>query len=97
MFLAPPARAGVVSFVINFRQNKSPSAIALGDSFLLRIYFLSSKASPNDSGIVIIVIIIGEAKSVLHIGGIIAQTVCLARVCLQRSEMFVHRNCLTKV
>jgi len=47
-----------------------------------RISFLTSKASPNDSGIVIVVIIIviGEAKLVLHIGGIIAQTFCLDRV-----------------
>jgi len=39
-------------------------------------FFLTSKASPNDSKIVIIVIIIviGEAMSVVHIGGIIAQT-----------------------
>jgi hypothetical protein len=54
----------------------------LGDWFLLRTYFLSSKASPNDVEIVIVVIIIviGEAKSVLHIGGIIAQTRYLGRV-----------------
>jgi hypothetical protein len=46
----------------------------LGDWSLLRTYFLTSKASPNDSRIVIVVIIvIGEAKSVFHIGGIIAQ------------------------
>jgi hypothetical protein len=53
----------------------------LGDWFPRRTYFLTSKASPNDSGIVIIVIIIviGEAKSVLHIGGIIAQTINLNR------------------
>jgi hypothetical protein len=44
----------------------------LGDWFLLRTYFLTSQASPNDSGIVIIVIIIGEAQLVLHMGGIIA-------------------------
>jgi len=61
-----------VTFVVKDRQNKSPSAVALGDWFLLGSYFLSSKASPNDSGIVIIVIIIGEAKFLLHIGGIIA-------------------------
>jgi hypothetical protein len=43
------------------RQNKSPVASALGDWFLLRTYFLTSKASPNDSAIVIVVIIvIGE-------------------------------------
>jgi len=38
---------------------------------------LTSKASPNDSEIVIVVIIIGEAQLGLHMGGIIAQTVCL--------------------
>jgi hypothetical protein len=54
----------------------------LGDWFPRRTYFLTSKASPNDAGIVIIVIIIviGEAKFVLHIGGIIAQTINLNRV-----------------
>jgi hypothetical protein len=46
----------------------------LGDWFSLRTYFLTSKASPNDRGIIVIVIIIGEAKLVLHNGGIIAQT-----------------------
>jgi hypothetical protein len=67
--------------VAKYRQNKSPTAFALGDWFPLRTYFLTSKASPNDSGIVIIVIIIviGEAKLVLHIGGIIAQRVYLDR------------------
>jgi hypothetical protein len=60
--------------VVSIRQNKSPFAIALGDWFPLRTCFLASKASPNDSGIVIIVvIIIGEAKPDFHIGGIIAQ------------------------
>jgi len=55
-------------------QNKSPFAIALGDWFPFRNYFLASKASPNDSGIVIIVVIIviGEAELVLHSDGIIA-------------------------
>jgi hypothetical protein len=64
------------------RQNKSPNAIAEGDWFPLRTYFLTSKASPNDSKIVIIIVIIivGEAKFVLHIGGIIAQTIYLNRV-----------------
>jgi hypothetical protein len=61
----------------------------LGDWFPLRTYFLTSKASPNDSEIVIIVIIvIGEAKFVLHIGGIIAQTIYLNRVPFPRA-----RNC----
>jgi hypothetical protein len=53
----------------------------LGDWFPLRTYLLSSKASPNDSGIVIIVIIVvGEAQLLFHMGGIIAQTVYLDRV-----------------
>jgi len=57
-----------------YRQNKSPFAIASGDPFPSRTYFLSSKASPNDMRIiVIIVIIIGEAELVFHVGGIIAQ------------------------
>jgi hypothetical protein len=48
------------------RQNKSPFAIALGDWFPSRTYFLASKASPNDSEIVIIVVIIviGEVELV---------------------------------
>jgi hypothetical protein len=58
----------------------------LGDWFPCRTYFLTSKASPNDSGIVIIVVIIivGEAKFVLHIGGIIAQTINLKRVTFRK-------------
>jgi hypothetical protein len=61
----------------------------LGDWFPVRTYLLSSKASPNDSGIVIIVIIvIGEAQLVLHMGGIIAQTVYFARVILPASRAF---------
>jgi hypothetical protein len=43
---------------------------------------LTSKASPNDWEIVIVIIIDG-AKLVLHIGGIIAQTVLLERVTFQ--------------
>jgi hypothetical protein len=67
----------------SYRQNKSPFATALGDWFPLRTYFLTGKASPNDSEIVIVVIIgIGEAQLVLHNGGIIAQTACLDRVFL---------------
>jgi hypothetical protein len=68
--------------VVKYRQNKSPFAIALGDWFPLKTYFLTSKASPNDSEIVIdvIIIVIGEAHLVLHNGGIIAQTACLDRV-----------------
>ena len=59
----------------DYRQNKSPFAIALGDRFSLRTYVLASQASPNDAEIVIIVIIIviGEAKLVFHSGDIIAQ------------------------
>jgi hypothetical protein len=42
--------------------------------FLFRSYFSSSKASPNDSEIVIVIIIvIGEAVEVQHGDGIIAQ------------------------
>jgi len=47
----------------------------LGDWFSSRNYFLTSNASPNDNGIIVIVvaiIIIGEAKVVLHDAGIIA-------------------------
>jgi len=63
-----------VCSVVSFRQNKSPFAIALGDWFLPGTYFSTSKASPNDSKIVIIVIIVvGEVMLVVHIGGIIAQ------------------------
>jgi hypothetical protein len=66
-FLVP-----LVTFVFKSRQYKSPFAFALGDWFPFRTYLLSSKASPNDTrGIVIIVIIIviGEAKAVFHVGG----------------------------
>ena len=63
-----------------FRQNKSPFANALGDWFPLSSYFLTGKASPNDSKIVIVIIIvIGEAEFVLHGDGIIAQTPPLNR------------------
>jgi hypothetical protein len=67
--------------VVKFRQNKSPFAIALGDWFPLRTYFLTSKASPNDTGmiVIIVVIIIGEAERILHGDGIIAQTFYLGR------------------
>ena len=74
-------------FVIKHRQNKSPSAVALGDGFLFRTYVLTSKASPNDWQIVIVVIIIGEAQLVWHIGGIIAQTIYLDRVFLQWTKV----------
>jgi len=62
--------------MMRYRQNKSPFAGALGDWFPFRTYFSTSKASPNDSGIVIVVIIvvIGKAELVWHGDGIIAQT-----------------------
>ena len=72
-----------------YRQNKSPFAIALGDWFRFKTYFLTSKASPNDAGIIVIVVIIiviGEAELVLHSDGIIAQTVYLGSVLLLREQ-----------
>jgi hypothetical protein len=47
----------------------------LGDWFPFRTYFSTSKASPNDLTIVIVVVIIviGEAMYFFHIDGIIAQ------------------------
>jgi hypothetical protein len=70
-----------VLLVVRFRQNKSPFAIALGDWFPLKNYFLASQASPNDTEMIVIVIIIviGEAQLVLHSDGIIAQTLYLGR------------------
>jgi len=65
--------------VVKFRQNKSPFAIALGDWFPLRTYFLTSKASPNDTGMIVIIVIISEAELILHGDGIIAQTFYLGR------------------
>ena len=74
-----------VCFVVKNRQNKSPSAVALGDLFPFQTYLSTGNASPNDSRIVIVVsIVIGEVQSVLHIGGIIAQTVYLDRGVLPR-------------
>jgi len=63
-----------------YRQNKSPFAIALGDWFPFRTYFLTGKASPNDRGIIVtvIIIVIGEAQLVSHGDGIIAQFHALA-------------------
>jgi hypothetical protein len=54
----------------------------LGDWFPIRTYFLTSKASPNDTGVIVIVIIvvIGEAELIWHSDGIIAQTLYLGRV-----------------
>jgi hypothetical protein len=59
----------------NYRQNKSPFAIALGDWFPFRPDFLSSNASPNDKGIIVIIVIIivGEVELILHSADIIAQ------------------------
>jgi len=59
----------VVSVVFNFRQNKSPFAFALGDWFPTLSYFLTSKASPNDRGIIVIIIVVDEAEHVFHVGG----------------------------
>jgi len=42
----------------------------LGDWFDLN-YLSNGKASPNDTRIVIIIVVIGEADIVLHDGGII--------------------------
>jgi len=38
------------------------------------LYSSTSKASPNDAELVIVIIIIGEAKLIFHGGGIIAQS-----------------------
>ena len=69
-----------------YRQNKSPFAVALGDWFPFRTDFLTSKASPNDRGIIVIVVIIiviDEADLVFHVGGIIAQRFYLGRPLLR--------------
>jgi hypothetical protein len=51
-----------------------PSLLRWAIGFLFFSYFSTSKASPNDSEIVIVVIIIvGEAARVSHGDGIIAQ------------------------
>lgn len=80
--IASLALPGFLAMTGSHRQNKSPFAIALGDWFPLRTYFLTSKASPNDAGIIVIivVIIVSEAKSVWHSDGIIAQSFYLDRV-----------------
>jgi hypothetical protein len=72
--------------VVSNRQNKSPFAFALGDWFPFRTYFLTSKASPNDRGIIVIIVIIivDEVEQVLHGSGIIAQRYYLGRVFLLR-------------
>jgi hypothetical protein len=51
-----------------------PSHLRRAIGLFSRTYFLTSYASPNDTGIVIVIIIviIGEAKLVFHVGGIIA-------------------------
>jgi hypothetical protein len=79
---------------VSYRQNKSPFAVALGDWFLLRTYVLTRKASPNDWEIVIVIIIVvGEAQLVWHIGGIIAQTVYLDIVFLVRTKVVKQMQC----
>jgi hypothetical protein len=60
----------------------------LGDWFLSRTYFLTSKASPNDLGIIIIVVIvIGEAQFSLHGDGIIAQTYQCRKIYFEMSAL----------
>ena len=55
--------------------------------FLYGTYFSTSKASPNDSAIVIVVIIIvGEAVRVSHGDGIIAQRLYFGSVFLEREK-----------
>jgi hypothetical protein len=61
----------------------------LGDWFPLRTYFLTSKASPNDQGMtvmVVVIIVIGEAELELHGVGIIAQRFYLGRGFLLREN-----------
>jgi hypothetical protein len=63
-----------------------PSLLRWAIGFLLRTYFSTSKASPNDSKIVIIVIIISEAIWVSHSDGIIAQRYYFGGVFLPREN-----------
>jgi hypothetical protein len=58
-------------FVVFFTQNKSPDANAKGDWFDLSDGS-TFRASPNDTRIVVVIIVIGEVEIVLHGGGIIA-------------------------
>ena len=61
-----------MTFVID--KTNRPSLLRWAIGFLLGTYFSTSKASPNDSKIVIIVIIVvGEEMRVQHSDGIIAQ------------------------
>jgi hypothetical protein len=64
-----------------------PSLLRWAIGFLLRTYYSSSKASPNDLKIVIIVIIIvSEAIWVSHGDGIIAQRYYFGGVFLPREN-----------
>jgi hypothetical protein len=59
---------------LNLDKINRPSLLRWAIVFLFCSYFSTSKASPNDSGIVIIIIIVvGEAVTGLHGDGIIAQ------------------------
>jgi hypothetical protein len=61
-----------MKFVI-YKINR-PSLLRWAIGFLFCSYFSTSKASPNDSGIVtVVIIIVDEAVRVLHSDGIIAQ------------------------
>jgi hypothetical protein len=75
------SRRTLLAMTARYRQNKSPSAVALGDQFPFKTDLSTGNASPNDPRIVIVVIIvIGEVQPVLHIGGIIAQTIHLGDI-----------------
>jgi hypothetical protein len=66
-----------VSFVVNHLDKiNRPSRPfrSVGRFDLTCLFSSTSNASPNDTGIVIIVIIIGEAIPIFHNGGIIAQS-----------------------
>jgi hypothetical protein len=72
--LAIPAKpAGAMTYVLD--KINRPSLLRWAIGFLFCSYFSTSKASPNDSKIVIVVIIIviSEAVDILHSDGIIAQ------------------------
>ena len=63
-----------------------PTLLRWAIGFLLKTYFSTSKASPNDLKIVIVVIIIvGEVDFILHGDGIIAQRLYFGSVCFQGS------------
>ncbi len=63
-------------FGVRLQTNKIALRYCVGRLVSFQNSALTSQASPNDQGIVIVVIIIviGEAKLIFHIGGIIAQT-----------------------